>query len=611
MSSYRADIDGLRAWSILLVVIFHAFPDVLQGGFIGVDVFFVISGFLITKIILKGFEENNFSYFRFFDKRIRRLYPSLLAVLIFTFLTSFFLFNPLDFGKLGKYIFSGSFFISNLVLWSEISYFNDLTKDMPLLHLWSLGVEEQFYIFLPLILGLTRIWNVSPKKLIYILFFLSLTINLITYKKFPEMNFYSPFTRFWEILLGSILAIHTAKPEENLKNNLLTFFSLAAIIASGFILNKNLNYPGYFSLIPVISTGIIIFYGEKTYITKIFLSNIFTRNLGKISYPLYLWHWPILTFIATSKYKDNISVIFSGLFLSLSLSIITYFFIEQKIRFNKQKYTSIFLFLILSFIGLLGLSINKKDIDIDNKNMEQVLNYKYDYSVDYREGSCFLKPEQSYSDFRNCPDTIEKDKPNIMIWGDSHAAHLYPGFKEKFHNIANIFQRTASGCPPLLNFHNAERPECHAINNEIKLLLEKNNFDIIYLAAAWNHYDLKNLDETLDFIYNLNASKVYLVGPVPQWNRNLPIKIYDYLNKNKTNTIPLRITEDDSDKLDALDTFLADTSRNYNFHYISPRKILCNPEGCLAKMQDNPLIFSAWDYGHLTKPAAIYLVNEF
>lgn len=615
MSFYRADIDGLRAWSILLVIIFHAFPDSLPGGFIGVDVFFVISGFLITKIILNSFEKNNFSYINFFSKRIKRLYPSLITVLISTLFISYFFLNPLELKNLGKYIFSGAFFISNLVLWSEISYFNDLTKNMPLLHLWSLGVEEQFYIFLPIALGAANALNINKKKVIYFLFILSFTINIVTYSNFPEMNFYSPFTRFWEILMGSILAINSKKNKNNKINNLakeiLTFICFTTILLSSFFLSKDLSYPSYFAIIPVFCTGFIIFYGEKTIFSSIFLSNNIAKNLGKISYPLYLWHWPILAFISTSEYKNNNSIIFTGILLSIILSSLTYFFIEKKLRFSNYKKLSPLLLLIVFIIGIAGIFNYKREIKIDNKILEKILHYSYDYSEEYREGSCFLRPEQHYSHFKKCPDHFSEKKPNILIWGDSHAAHLYQGFQARFASTSNLIQRTASGCPPIIGFQSNERPECLNINQEMSRFLAKNSLDSLYLAAAWNHYDLKLVEETLKYVSSLGIPKVYLIGPVPQWDKSLSAKIYEYLVKNKIDVIPGHFPEDKSEILENIEENLKILSIKYNLEYISPRNILCNPQGCRAKIQDNPLTLSAWDYGHLTKPASVFLVNGF
>jgi peptidoglycan/LPS O-acetylase OafA/YrhL len=206
---YRPDIDGLRAIAVLSVVIFHAFPNLLKGGFIGVDIFFVISGFLISTIILSGLKHDSFSFIEFYSRRIKRIYPALLLVLIASFIFGWFALLADEYKQLGKHIAGGAGFISNFILWKESSYFDNAAETKPLLHLWSLGIEEQFYIVWPLLLWIAWKQRLNILTLVLIVMIISFVLNVNTIQSDSTAAFYSPQTRFWELLIGSILAYAT------------------------------------------------------------------------------------------------------------------------------------------------------------------------------------------------------------------------------------------------------------------------------------------------------------------------------------------------------------------------------------------------------------------
>jgi len=386
---YRPDIDGLRAIAVLAVVIFHAFPKTIKGGFIGVDIFFVISGYLISTIIFENLDKGTFSFFEFYARRIKRIFPALILVLASCFIFGWLTLFPDELQQLGKHIASGAGFVSNFVFWNEAGYFDKSADTKPLLHLWSLGIEEQFYIFWPLILWLA--WKQKFNLLVITIFFAiaSFILNLIGIKQDAVATFYSPQTRFWELLSGSLLAwltlykkdsfayikekiesvlsrIFYKKKQEfdpKILANVISFIGLFLLLYGFWRINKDLNFPGKWALVPVIGTSMLIIAGSKTWVNRSILSNKFVIWFGLISFPLYLWHWPLLSFarIINDKFPSyllrTIVILASVLFAWL-----TYKFVECPIRFGKQGKAKVAILCVGVFIiGVFGYIINKTD----------------------------------------------------------------------------------------------------------------------------------------------------------------------------------------------------------------------------------------------------------
>ncbi|MBF0299331.1 MAG: acyltransferase [Oligoflexia bacterium] len=302
---YRKDIDGLRAIAVLAVIGFHAFPEWIKGGFIGVDIFFVISGFLISSIIFTELDNNKFNFMTFYSRRIRRIFPSLIIVLLAFYSLGWFTLLADEFQQLGKHILSGAGFISNFTLLREANYFDNTTDTKPLLHLWSLGIEEQFYIIWPFLLWVA--WKKRFNKLLVCssIIILSFLINIITIKIDPKISFYSPVSRFWELISGSMLAyisinkkISPANGNKFLLNTTSTLGIFLIIISISLITKEN-NFPGWLAIFPIIGTYLLISVDSNTFINRVILSNRTLVWIGLISYPLYLWHWPLLAFSRT------------------------------------------------------------------------------------------------------------------------------------------------------------------------------------------------------------------------------------------------------------------------------------------------------------------------
>lgn len=362
---YRAEIDGLRAFAVLSVVFFHAFPTVLRGGFVGVDIFFVLSGYLISTIIFEGLEKGTFGFGDFYVRRIRRIFPSLLTVMVSALLFGGYILMADQYAQLGNHIALGALFTVNFTLISESGYFDTASETKPLLHLWSLAVEEQFYILWPI-----GIWVLTKRKYLFLpaallVLLASFLINVSLPSSEHSKIFFSPQTRFWELLSGSVLAwisIHgidnyfpTKYPtglkivfSENFMSfirrifdrNLLGYVGFIILILSIIFVNGKHRYPGYWALLPVLGSVLVIASGSKGWINRSILSSPIAVWIGLISYPLYLWHWPIFSFLRIIVDDEpSIALRICAIVFSVVLAFLTYRFIERPLRFGKRRWT--------------------------------------------------------------------------------------------------------------------------------------------------------------------------------------------------------------------------------------------------------------------------------
>lgn len=360
MIKYRSDIDGLRAVAVLAVVIFHAFPSALPGGFIGVDVFFIISGFLISSIIFKNLDSGKFSFTDFYVRRIKRIFPALITMLVFVYGIGWVSLYPQEFQQVNKHIIAGAAFVANIVFWSESGYFDTASFSKPLLHLWSLGIEEQFYIFWPLIIVLSWRRKFNILYVSVIICAISFLLNVSKFHADPSAAYYSPLTRFWEMLLGSILAwinfkkiqiFNTENSDKHAISNFASIIGFALIVIGLIVVSEKVYYPGFYALLPTIGACLLIASGENAIINRYLLSNKYMIYIGVISFPLYLWHWPLLSY-ARIIHSGDLSVVIaiSMIAISIILASMTYHLVEKPIRFGGVpafRVTSLCLIMIL------------------------------------------------------------------------------------------------------------------------------------------------------------------------------------------------------------------------------------------------------------------------
>lgn len=448
---YRPDIDGLRAFSVFFVIGYHAFPEVFKAGFIGVDIFFVISGFLISSIIISNLENKSFYFLDFYIRRIKRIFPALILILSVCFVFGWFALFPIEFKQLGKHIAGSAGFIANYILWDEAGYFDNTANTKPLLHIWSLGIEEQFYLFWPLILWFIFRIRINFFWSLIFLILISFSFNIFVSKYDSVASFYSPLTRCWELLTGSFLALIIINQEKNifykLNSNFLSIFGFLLIFLAFFLISDGSSFSGLLALLPVVGSFFIILAGNKALINRIVLSNKILVWFGLISFPLYLWHWPLISFATiVESHFPNINYRAISIIISIFLSWITYKFLETPIRSNKLKIIPIILIFLMVSIGFIGFYSFSKN-GIPNRSYVSKFNEE-NYKM------AFLFKEDDPAKHKQCMDTYglkgfirycnstSSEKAKIALIGDSHARALYDGLsymlKKNDHNLLNL-----------------------------------------------------------------------------------------------------------------------------------------------------------------------------
>lgn len=438
---YRPDIDGLRAIAILSVLAFHLFPSALPGGFIGVDVFFVISGYLISSIIFRNLEHDSFSLADFYRRRIRRIFPALILVLFTSFLFGWFALFSGEYASLGKHVAGGATFIANLVLWTEAGYFDTDAITKPLLHLWSLGVEEQFYMAWPILIWLFWKSRNDFLKLTLIAGLTSLVYSLYASTSNPAAAFYSPLSRFWELMLGSLLAYLSLRHSHLLKAktaNLRAWLGIGLVLLGFVTISHHRAYPSWWALLPTLGAALLISASTHAWVNQRLLGNKAVVGIGLISYPLYLWHWPLISF-ATIIESGTPSVAHRFLLLVLSfvLAYLSYVLLEKPIRKRKSDMAIVSLVVAMLVVGYLGFNDwHRLGYDFREKAvMRAVAGYQTQ-----RDESCNKRYEKYGLTFCKLHD--EAKPIEVALVGDSHANQHWLGMSDYFSktgiNLVNV-----------------------------------------------------------------------------------------------------------------------------------------------------------------------------
>lgn len=521
---YRADIDGLRAIAILSVVGFHAFPSWIKGGFIGVDIFFVISGFLISTIIAGSLERNSFNFIEFYSRRIKRIFPAMLLVLTVCFAFGWFALLADEYKQLGKHIAGGAGFVSNFVFWNESGYFDNAAETKPLLHLWSLGIEEQFYIFWPLLLWLTWKNRFSLLTITIAIAVISFTLNVINVRSDAIAAFYSPQTRFWELLVGAVLAhvaLHkqhilpkklkdridrwlrrmfyaqTPEADGRTLRNVQSITGAGLIVIGILIIAKEKQFPGWWAALPILGTALIISAGAQAWLNRMVLSHRVLVWFGLISFPLYLWHWPLLSFArilqgeALSNEMRGAAVV-----VSILLAWLTYKLIEKPVRFGDQrKAKTIALIALMIVVGFAGYAGYKKDgfgfrLHQDENQLRQ-----FEWNKLYN-ASAECKSKYVGDDY--CNITNIDIPPDAAIIGDSHANHFYWGLREYYKRKGeNLINLGAGGCPPFIGINMGgpnTSPNCFGRTKPLyDFILNSKEIKTVYIGFWHDAYFADNL----------------------------------------------------------------------------------------------------------------------
>jgi len=492
--SYRPDIDGLRALAILPVVLFHAFPNLLPGGFIGVDIFFVISGYLITSILLKDIQGGTYSIKTFYARRVRRIFPALSVVLLCCLVFGWIVLTAVEYRALGKHVGGGAGFIANLMFWKEAGYFDAAGDTKPLLHLWSLGIEEQFYIVWPLLLYFVvkRSWNVL--YVILAVAVLSFIWNVVRIGVDPSGTFYSPLSRSWELAVGAFLAYQAIHPITSLTGiiqrhkNVLSLLGLVLIVISFVVINESRAFPGWWALLPVLGSGLLIAAGPEALFNKLVLSKRFFIGVGLISFPLYLWHWPLLSFariIYSETPPADVRWVLVG--ASVFLAGLTFLLIEKPIRASQKKRSLIWFLSILMFvICLAGVAVYKtKGVKSRHAGLLNADPASLNMGADRGRwaNDCGI-PLEAKLILNSCYSPKDQ-KATYAVWGDSKGEAIFYGLaREAVNQNAPRWMMIGNAIPmagdiPRLQGRNARKNEY-----VIDALLKNHDIKAVLLVPA-------------------------------------------------------------------------------------------------------------------------------
>lgn len=650
---YRPDIDALRAISVIFVVMFHLNEQMIVSGFIGVDIFFVISGYLITKIILKKCEQGNFSFINFYARRTKRIFPALFVVLFFSSIFAV-LSLPHDlYENFFRSLRYASMQLANFLFARKVGYFDDTGNVQPLLHTWSLGVEEQFYIIWPLILfTLIQVKNFSRKAVfiaLTILLALSWWGNIYMQGFNSQKAFYMFYTRSWEFCFGALVALEVIPSIKNrIINELVSFAALISIFAIAFYSSTSHYYMLIVTSLSSIAASIYIYSGQSrvTLVNRI-LSVRPIVFIGLISYSLYLWHWPIIVFFkqifeAELSLYDEV-IIFASSFI---LAVMTYYFVEQKTRYSNMSDKKTIIMGVVAILIFIGLSSVMKKFS------------ESDWRLDRRDTVRDQKILDEDKAFFNLPENYKlgEENPDILVIGDSHSLHYFPIIYKRAQALnlkASVIDQ--DGCPPLLGDYNIVsvrangisregKDECKMLLARIKEALKNKSVKHVFIAMRQavyaettaqqgfgksrvyltNNKDgeltvkearsifSESLENTIKYIQSLNI-KIHLLDQAPMllFNPNrcsestiMDKILYDnesiFERQKECYSVDLEYV---NERLKYSRSVLSSLSEKYNLSYFSTKNVILN-----ALSHDNKILYR--DDNHLNYSGMKYLYDR-
>lgn len=615
---YRADIDGLRAIAVLSVVGFHLGFRPVAGGFAGVDVFFVISGYLIGRTVWTDVQTGQFSLVDFYAKRMRRLFPALFAMLLATSVISMVVLYPAYLVDFGKSLASAALSISNFYFWSNTNYFDAPVETKPLLHTWSLAVEEQFYLFFPpIVMFLFRAG--TPLKfarfLFVALFGLSFAWGAYETLNNPVNAFYLPQFRAWELLLGVLLAIGVKlRLPGIISRSVVALAGLACAVMPTFLYGPETPFPGFAALLPCLGAALLIVAGEGgRHVLSPVLCWRPVAFVGLISYSLYLWHWPIITLY--QQYTGDFEFVWTNKLIvgaiCFAVAVASWWAIERPFRRRKtSRQSAIFRFAAVSVSSCVACAVAIVSLagfpSRFSPEVVRVASYlERTGTADVADDRCFLRASEhepfAAFDVKRCLAMGGK-KPNVLLIGDSHAQHLLHGLRMLWPDV-NLLQAMASRCAPLLSINSNAAPGCEDLMDFVfGNVVADRRLNLIIIAARWQEGDLERMDKTFEALSQL-PTHVLIVGPTAQYKLSVPQLIVASIKENQPD-LPDASLQPNLRKLD--DEMRAVAARHH-LEYLSALTVFCHGSDCVQmNAARTPYQF---DYGHLTAAGSEYLVT--
>jgi peptidoglycan/LPS O-acetylase OafA/YrhL len=708
----RNDIEGLRALAVLSVLVNHSWPHALPGGFSGVDVFFVISGYLIGKHLLQDIAAGRFTFLGFYAKRARRIFPALALVLLCVWVIGWFVLSAGEFSALGRHIAASSFFANNVLLWTESGYFDAAALDKPLLHLWSLGIEEQFYLLVPALLWLGTYGSRGSIRWVARLAALSLVATIILGSSDYAASFYLLHTRFWELGAGVVLAqaelrfranstvVSQNAPDRDVReitawcallalsavvvlgaaeqrllrhpwiddsalglaiiaaavtafladryssrtswNSLMEFYLrnrtriAAGASISGFALIcisaatlSSTDWPDSRTLFPVVGTLLLIAATPSARLNQL-LAIRPLAFIGGISYPLYLWHWPVIVFFRLLNPDANGVAMAIPLFISFVLASLTKALLESPVRFGRLGRKSFPRPPLwpavsgLAVVGVLGGWVVAA-MGLPNRfppTLRAIAEWSEENpDINWRVGTCYFYTNVRTEFPSECTPEKRPGVPLILLWGDSHAAHLYPGLAELQNTtVFDIVQWTSAGCPPTMEPLKNETPGCARRRATALKRLSEIKPDMVLLGGGWGRYlesgetqeeILTLLSASVRRLKNLGIERIVIFGPGPLFQTTLPNDLFRYMAAHRLDEIPMRLGKV-SEALWRLDAAIAALSDTERVQYVSTLKYFCDSTGCLTlndRLLSRPDLLYR-DQDHLTVSGSRVLIEH-
>ncbi|HEY8610486.1 MAG TPA: acyltransferase family protein [Roseomonas sp.] len=613
--SYRSDIDGLRAVAVLFVVAFHAGIGPFGGGYLGVDIFLVISGFLIGSIVDRSVAAGSFSFRDFYERRVRRIAPAFLFMLFGTLLLAIQYAPPSEMAEVGRTSVAALLSLSNVYFWRNTDYFAKLAESQPLLHTWSLSVEEQFYLLMPPVVVLLYRWLPGARRpLVLAAAILSFLASILAAKNYPAASFYLLPTRAWELLLGMLVGLYQFRPlEKQLTRSMVATLGAAMIGVAVFAHTGKVPLIEPAPLLPCLGTACIIAAGRAgpTLIGRLLSARPLVL-IGLMSYSIYLWHWPIIVFQRSDAFLTaeagpaiNTLVIFVA---SLVMGGVSWYAIERPFRSReKMGRGSVFGVVgtsaaLAGAIGVFGVTSGGYAWRFPDLAREAAAYLDYDPRPQYRAGTCMISSGFGFENFRQdvCLARSAGQKHYLLL-GDSHAAHLWSGLEQAVPQ-ATIMQATASGCRPTLHAEAGAWDQCRlVVNHVLKNYLSTRPVSAVLLAAKWEEGDIPGLEQTLDWARGQGV-KVILFGPIVQYRTPVPRLVANSLRTGENLLEKHRIKH-----LQQLDHRLRAIALARGVQYVSLWDIMCSHQNCMATTSDGrPLQF---DYGHVTEEGSRLLAE--
>jgi len=623
---FRNDINFLRALAVILVVLFHFNVPGFGAGFIGVDIFFVISGYLMTSIIVSGHDNNSFSFLKFYISRTQRIVPALIILCIVLLLLGWFILLPSEYKSLSKQSIASLSFISNFYYFFEAGYFDSSSHEKLLLHTWSLSVEWQFYLIYPILISLIYKCLGRPyiRYILTLLIIISFSSAVYASSHSPSASFYLLFSRFWELAFGGVLFFF--KSNKKIKCY-LEYFGLTLIISALYFISIGTNWPSWLTIIPILGTGLIILPAQGS---SVIMSNYLIQIIGKSSYSIYLWHWPTVVILHRLELLDNNYFIISGIIISSFLGALSYRLIEipslslfrNKITPLSKKLGNGYLFTILIIIVSCNIYIYISE-GIPQRVSDEVN----------------IADRERHNSITNQTNDIVKAKEsalksNTILIGDSFASAISEAFK---HSVPKDLESTLiirRGCPTVYNAEQKDQlltQKCSTFTNTfIDLLTEPstNNGKTIVIVNSYGYWTNKRIyfvnqgnaiptpsTENL-FIKNFvetscrlqEKHKVYIVLPIPKYSKNVPTELASKLMLFKWNK-DLYQDKEHYKLENKLANHAAHVARETcGIKLLDPTEYLCEDNKCFSSYKGRPLYY---DDAHLSRYGASFLEPMF